>query len=177
MLTRHVTDSISSPSTRWNRNENSASYSSGNANQENQAPAKRLYIGNLPLISPQSSAEEAIQSLFSPLGIEIVTISKLISPHESKKDLPGDHHYLFVDLARPEDAEIAIESLDGPGKIEADWIGSEGLKVNKARENDRRRQDKPWQPREGGFQQREGGYQSRRTEGFKDWRKAERQDE
>lgn len=198
-------DSTSSPSTnRWNRNEGSTYHSTvTTSNNDTQSATKRLYIGNLPLISPQSSIEEAIQSLFSPLGIEIVTISKLISPHESKKDLPGDHHYLFVDLAKAEDAEIAIESLDGPGKIEAEWVGREGLKVNKARENDRRRQERggwqsrgdreggsgyqprepreggyqPREPREGGYQQREGGYQSRRTEGFRDWRKTERQDE
>lgn len=193
-LTCHVlaADSTSSPSNRWNRNDNSTYHSTVTTSQDTssqpQSSAKRLYIGNLPLISPQSSIEEAIQSLFSPLGIEIATISKLISPHESKKDLPGDHHYLFVDLVKGEDAEIAIEALDGPGKIEAEWIGREGLKVNRARENDRRRQDRGgwqgrggereegrFQPREGGYQQREGGgFQSRRTEGFKDWRKSER---
>lgn len=169
---RRVQDSATSPVNRWNRNENSTSYSPSTTTQDNQAPTKRLYVGNLPLISPQSSIEEAIQSLFAPLGIEVTNISKLISPHESKKDLPGDHHYLFVDLARAEDAEFAIESLDGPGKVEADWIGSEGLKVNKARENDRRRQqlDRSWQSRD-------GGYQGRRSDSFKDWRRSEKQTE
>lgn len=196
-------DSTSSPSNnRWNRNENSSYHQTVTNTQDSPSTnTKRLYVGNLPLISPQPSAEEAITALFAPLNIEIVSISKLIMPHESKKDLPGDHHYLFVDLARAEDAEIAIQNLDGPGKVDADWVGADGLKVNRARESDRRRQGGDrmggWQPRgdrEGGYQprgdregayqprerrdgDREGGYQSRRTEGFKDWRKSERQDE
>lgn len=157
-----------------------------NSNSQDSQNTKRLYIGNLPLISPQSSAEEAITSLFSPLNIEIVSISKLITPHESKKDLPGDHHYLFVDLARAEDAEVAIENLDGPGKVDVDWIGGDGLKVNRARESERRRQGGfgggERGDRTGGWQSRgdrggEGGYQSRRSDGFRDWRKSERQEE
>lgn len=156
----------------------------------NDQQTKRLYIGNLPNI-PSASVEELISSLFSPLNIETTSISKLISPHESKASLPGDHHYLFVDLARAEDAELAIENLDGPGKVEADWIGADGLKVNKARESERRRQGTGF-GREGGDRERggwggagrdrgdgagSGGYQSRRTEGFRDWRKSERQEE
>lgn len=109
-------------------------------------------------MEPQSAVDAAMQGLFDPLGIEITAVSKIISPHESKKDLAGDHYFLFVDLARAEDAEIAIEALDG--KTTA-WSGETGLRVNKAREQSNRRV-----PRE----QNQGGYQNRRNEGQRDWR-------
>lgn len=105
--------------------------------------------------------------MFESLNVPISKVSNLIAPHESKKDLPGDHHYLFVDLENAEDADGVIGELDG--KV-IDGLGGETpLKINKARERERREGDGP---RRGGYgQQREsGGYQSRRTEGFRDWR-------
>lgn len=176
-------DSQSSPSSnRWNRNDNSGStfHQTVTTSQDTQSgPTKRLYIGNLPNINPQSTVESNITSLFQSLGIELTSISKLISPHESKRDIPGDHHYLFVDLARAEDADVAIDALDGPGKVSSDveWIGEEGLKVNRARDRDRDRTG-DGRRQQGGYGQREGGgYQQRRGDGFRDWRKAERQEE
>jgi len=49
--------------------------------------------------------------LFEGFNIEVV--SKLISPHESTKEKPGNHHYCFVDLASASDAEGAIKTLNG----------------------------------------------------------------
>lgn len=106
----------------------------------------------------QPSAEAAINDLFSPLGIEVASVSKLIAPHESKKDQPGDHHYLFVELSRAEDLEPGIDALDG----KPSGLGGEGtLRVNKAREQQSR----------GGYGQRREGYQPRRNEGGRDWRR------
>jgi len=109
----------------------------------------------------QPSAEAAITDLFAPLNIEVSTISKLIAPHESKREMPGDHHYSFVELTRPEDVDSAIEALDGknPG-----WGTESTLRVNRAREQSQRSG-----PRGGGF----GGYQGRRNDGggFRDWRR------
>lgn len=148
--------------------------------QQSEGSGKRLYIGNLPKIEPQEAVEESIQGLFTSLGVEITSVSKLIAPHESKADLGGDHHFCFVDLARPEDADTAIQGLDGK---EGPWGGhGSTLRVNRAREQGARRG-----PREGGYQPREqggggyqgrrtdgeqgaGGYQNRRTEGQRDWR-------
>lgn len=145
---------------RWNRNESNANMNTKSEYQENQGPTKRLYVGNLPRMEPQSAVDAAIQGLFDPLGIEITAVSKIISPHESKKDLAGDHYFLFVDLARAEDAEIAIEALDGKT---TPWSGETGLRVNKAREQSGRK---------GPRDQTQGAYQSRRNDGQRDWRLA-----
>lgn len=136
----------------------------------------------------QPSAEAAITDLFTPLGVEVTSVSKLIAPHESKKDQPGDHHYLFVEVAKAEDIETVIQALDG----KPSGLGGDGtLRVNKAREQQPKtgygQRREGYQPREGyqqregyqpreGYQQREGhqpreGYQSRRTEGARDWRR------
>jgi RNA recognition motif-containing protein len=40
-------------------------------------------------------------------------IGKRITPHESKKTLPGNHHYCFVDFDTKEEASLAVEKLNG----------------------------------------------------------------
>jgi hypothetical protein len=55
-------------------------------------------------------------------------ISKLISPHASKRIERGDHYYLFVDFPSPEEALAAMSALDGE---DGPWGGK--LKVGKAR--------------------------------------------
>jgi RNA recognition motif-containing protein len=52
-------------------------------------------------------------------GFNITVISKPISPHESRKNQPGNHYYCFVDLATVEECEAAIRQLDGLDK----WNG------------------------------------------------------
>ncbi|KEF51305.1 uncharacterized protein A1O9_12655 [Exophiala aquamarina CBS 119918] len=112
---------------RWNRNDASAHW---------QAPlseGRRLYIGNLPRIEPQSAVDEEMQTLFATHlaseGITPSAVSKLISPHPSKASEPGNHFYCFVDLERAEDVETVIAALDGR---EGGWGGA--LRVNRARE-------------------------------------------
>lgn len=143
---------------RWNRNDAPSHWNTKGESHENQGPSKRLYVGNLPRMEPQSAVDAAIQGLFDPLGIEITAVSKIISPHESKKDLAGDHYFLFVDLARAEDADIAIEALDGKP---TSWSGDNGLRVNRAREQGGRKVAR---------EQTQGGYQSRRNDGPREWR-------
>lgn len=125
-------------------------------------------MGNLPAIESPEEVDGAIHSLFDPLNIEIVKISNLIVPHESKQGLGGDHHFLFVDLARPEDVDAAIEALDGKG---TPWNAESMLRVNKAREQVRRQGYG-----QGGYQSG-GGYQNRRTEGQRDWRTAKTEEQ
>jgi hypothetical protein len=63
-----------------------------------------------------------------------MAISKLISPHPSKAELPGHHYFCFVDLVSSEEAEKAMESLNGAA---VQWGGK--LRVNKARTNGSRK--------------------------------------
>jgi hypothetical protein len=55
-------------------------------------------------------------------------VSKLISPHPSKRLEPGDHYYLFVDFPSAEEAQAAMNALDGQN---GPWGGK--LKVGRAR--------------------------------------------
>ncbi|KAK4913511.1 hypothetical protein LTR66_017206 [Elasticomyces elasticus] len=163
---------------RFNNTNSGATFNNA-VTQSTEGPSKRLYIGNLPDITAE--AESTIQSLLQQIGLEISNVSKLIAPHESKREMPGDHYYLFVDLARPEDADSAIEQLNNqPVDLRGDGNVST-LRVNKAREQSRENRPKReyvpraegqsnYQQREGGYQQREGGYGQRREGGNRGWR-------
>ena len=58
-----------------------------------------------------------MRELFKDYNVKV--ISKPISAHESKKGLPGNHNYCFVDLATPEEAAAAATALDNMSKW--DW--------------------------------------------------------
>ncbi|EXJ80087.1 hypothetical protein A1O3_08373 [Capronia epimyces CBS 606.96] len=114
---------------RWNRSDASSHW------QAPQTEGRRLFVGSLPRIEPQSALDEEIQTLFATYlpdeGITPTAVSKLISPHPSKVagGEPGDYYYCFVDLARAEDVETVIEKLAG---AQGSWGGN--LRVGRARE-------------------------------------------
>ncbi|EXJ93316.1 hypothetical protein A1O1_01708 [Capronia coronata CBS 617.96] len=114
---------------RWNRTDASSHW------QAPQTEGRRLFVGNLPRIEPQSALDEEIQTLFathlSDTGITPTTVSKLISPHPSKiaGGEPGNYYYCFVDLARAEDVDTVVEKLAG---VEGSWGGN--VRVGRARE-------------------------------------------
>lgn len=54
-------------------------------------------------------------------------VSKLFAPHPAKRFDPGDHYYLFVDLASEEEAQQAMDSLNGQ---QGPWGGQ--LRVRRA---------------------------------------------
>lgn len=94
--------------------------------QLNAAPqeGRRLYVGGLPRFPDQETTNREIRDLFKDFDVDL--ISKLISPHESRRDEPGNHHYCFVDLASENDLYRAINSLDNLEKW--NWH----IRVNKA---------------------------------------------
>ncbi len=102
-----------------------------------QTEGRRLYVGNLPRIEPQSALDEEIQALFSQhladLAIVPSAVSKQISPRPARPAEPGNHYYCFVDLERAEDMDAVIARLDGK---EGSWGGP--LRVNRARGSDRK---------------------------------------
>lgn len=71
-----------------------------------------------------------MQELFGSEGFELTAVSKMISPHPSKASEPGNHYYCFVDFATPEEAERAMEALNGR---EVEGWGA--IRVNKAKNN------------------------------------------
>jgi len=113
----------------------------------------------LPRIEPQSACEETIQQLFASQGFQVAAVSKIISPHPSKAEEPGNHHYCFVDMNTLEDVEGAVERLNG---VETEW----GLlRVGRAKDNSGRKSVREgYERREGGYERREGSGSERRGE-------------
>lgn len=65
-------------------------------------------------------------------------ISKLISPHPSKRFEPGDHYYTFVDFAHAGEATAAMNALDGQ---DGPWGGK--VKIGKARGDSSKSDERP----------------------------------
>ncbi|EQL30828.1 hypothetical protein, variant 2 [Blastomyces dermatitidis ATCC 26199] len=107
---------------RWERSD------AANHWYDYSAQGRRLFVGGLPRMPDQPTADYEIRKLF--YGFNIEAISKVISPHPSKRSQPGSHYYLFVDLASSDEADRAIEALSG---VSAVW-GSR-VHINKARGN------------------------------------------
>lgn len=55
-------------------------------------------------------------------------ISKQFTPHPGKRFEPGDHYYLFVDFSSVEEAQAAMDAMNGK---EGPWGAS--LRVQRAR--------------------------------------------
>ena len=60
------------------------------------------------------------------LGSE--NISKQFTPHPAKRFEPGDHYYLFVDFSSADEAQAAMDAMNGK---EGPWGAS--LRVQRAR--------------------------------------------
>ncbi|QSZ32880.1 hypothetical protein DSL72_002461 [Monilinia vaccinii-corymbosi] len=82
---------------------------------------RRLYVGGLPRIDDQETANRKIREIFEGFDVEVV--SKLIAPHPSKAEEGGNHYYCFVDLANNTQVNDAVKMFDGN-----EW----GLKVSRA---------------------------------------------
>jgi RNA recognition motif-containing protein len=77
-------------------------------------------------------------------------VGKRITPREEVREVPGNHHYCFVDLASAEEAQRAIKELDGSS------IAAGTLKVSQA---------KPPRPRQTETNSYENRYSSPRRNG------------
>jgi RNA recognition motif-containing protein len=72
---------------------------------------RRLYVGGLPKPVSQTQSELLIRDLFA--GFELQAISKVISPHDGKKNEPGNHYYAFVDFETAGKAAGAQRAING----------------------------------------------------------------
>lgn len=93
----------------------------------------KLYVGNLPF----SITEDGLEDLFSQFGS--VQSAKVITDRETGRS----KGFGFVEMGTPEEAQQAIENLDG-----SDYEGRP-MRVNEA---------KPQEPRRGGGGGGGGGY-------------------
>ncbi|OAP57891.1 hypothetical protein AYL99_08629 [Fonsecaea erecta] len=114
---------------RWSRTDANSHWTAP------QAEGRRLYIGNMPRIEPQSAHDEEVRALFAQYVPDITptAVSKQISPRPPKPEQPGNQYYCFVDLERLEDVDLVIGALDGK---EGSWGGN--VRVNRARGSERK---------------------------------------
>ncbi|KAF5003061.1 hypothetical protein FDECE_10372 [Fusarium decemcellulare] len=79
--------------------------------QTGSLEGRRLYVGGLDKMIDQDQHQRELAELFS--GFTPAAISKRITPHESTRSQPGNHHYCFVDFDTKEEASAAVEALNG----------------------------------------------------------------
>ncbi|KAJ9138781.1 hypothetical protein NKR19_g7704 [Coniochaeta hoffmannii] len=109
---------------------------------------RRLFVGGLTKMENQTQHQDEIRGYFA--GYEVEAVGKRITPREEVREVPGNHHYCFVDLASAEDAQRAIKELDGTP------IPAGTLKVSQA---------KPPRPRQSDGTGYENRYSSPRRNG------------
>ncbi|OKL61857.1 hypothetical protein UA08_03045 [Talaromyces atroroseus] len=122
--------SPSATNDRWQRSDAPSPQAKASSNEN----SRRLYVGGLPKIVDQEAIDSDIQAFFKGYNVEAIT--KLISPHPSKRFEPGNHYYLFVDFASVEEAAAAQVALDGQ---EGPWGGK--VRLGRAR-------GESWKPEE-----------------------------
>ncbi|KAJ5963228.1 Nucleotide-binding alpha-beta plait [Penicillium vulpinum] len=101
--------------------------------QERPSPAKvnsdsssRVYVGGLPRLTDHGAVQSNIEIFFK--GFKVENVSKVFAPHPAKRFDPGEHYYLFVDVGTAEQAQKAMNTLNGQ---EGPWGGP--LRVQFAR--------------------------------------------
>ncbi|KID82463.1 Nucleotide-binding, alpha-beta plait [Metarhizium guizhouense ARSEF 977] len=87
---------------------------------------RRLYVGGLGKMIDQPQHTREITELFS--DYPPAAIGKRITPHQTTRLRPGNHHYCFVDFKTREQATAAMTALDGRvvagGKLKVELAGS-----------------------------------------------------
>ncbi|RFU72047.1 hypothetical protein TARUN_10211 [Trichoderma arundinaceum] len=138
-----------------------------------ESQGKRLYVGGLAKMQDQEENNQEMLDIFT--GFNPSFIGKRIAPHDSARSPAGTYYYCFVDFETKEEAEAAMQALDG-----AQYDGSV-LKVSLAKRTDRQAnrsnatpdrngQGRTWRssnPRP------EGAVPSNRAMGSNNWRKRE----
>ncbi|KAJ6010423.1 hypothetical protein N7451_001835 [Penicillium sp. IBT 35674x] len=105
---------------RWRRSETESSP------RISSDSSQRVYVGGLPRVAEPEVAEAQIKTFFQ--GYTVEKVSKLFSPHPAKRFEPGEHYYLFVDLSSVEEAQRALNTLNGQ---QGPWGGP--IRVQRAR--------------------------------------------
>lgn len=88
--------------------------------------SRRLYVGGLPKLTDPEIITTNITNFFK--GYKVENVSKLFTPHPAKRFEPGDHYYLFVEFSSTEEAQNAMDTLNGQ---EGPWGAN--LRVQRAR--------------------------------------------
>ncbi|KAK4041438.1 hypothetical protein C8A01DRAFT_14811 [Parachaetomium inaequale] len=71
----------------------------------------QLYIGGLGMMTSQEQHDAEMQEILQ--GFEYVAIGKRITPRAETRSTPGNYHYCFVDFSTAQEAERALNELNG----------------------------------------------------------------
>ncbi|OJJ47074.1 hypothetical protein ASPZODRAFT_132009 [Penicilliopsis zonata CBS 506.65] len=116
---------------RWQRGERTEPSSPAKALGDQ---SKRVYVGGLPRLQDQEALQSNMVNFFQ--GLDVTNVTKLFTPHPSKRFEPGDHYYLFVDFSTAEEAQTALQTFNGQ---DGPWGGK--IRVQRAR-------GETWKPEE-----------------------------
>ncbi|KAM0513644.1 hypothetical protein ACHAPE_007694 [Trichoderma viride] len=94
-----------------------------------ESQGKRLYVGGLAKMGDQDQNDQEMMGIFT--GFNPSYIGKRIAPHDSSRSPAGTYYYCFVDFETQDEAQAAMQALDG-----AEYDGS-ALKVSLAKRNER----------------------------------------
>ncbi|KAM0454797.1 hypothetical protein ACHAPV_008170 [Trichoderma viride] len=94
-----------------------------------ESQGKRLYVGGLAKMGDQDQNNQEMMGIFT--GFNPSYIGKRIAPHDSTRSPAGTYYYCFVDFETQDEAQAAMQALDG-----AEYDGS-ALKVSLAKRNER----------------------------------------
>ncbi|KAI1210805.1 RNA-binding domain-containing protein [Annulohypoxylon truncatum] len=113
---------------RWNkgspRSEQTPESGKEGLRYKKDFAGQRLYVGGLSRTFDHATNSAEMSELFKDFQVD--AISKRIMANQSARSKPGNHDYCFVDFATPEEAQAAMDALNG-----IDFRGSK-LKVNLA---------------------------------------------
>ncbi|EAW11991.1 RNA-binding protein [Aspergillus clavatus NRRL 1] len=105
---------------RWRRND------APTFPKVNSDTSRRVYVGGLPKVIDTEEITTKITDFFK--GYKVENVSKLFTPHPAKRFEAGDHYYLFVEFSSVEEAQTAMDTLNGQ---QGPWGGN--LRVQRAR--------------------------------------------
>ncbi|KAM0254672.1 hypothetical protein ACHAQJ_006522 [Trichoderma viride] len=138
-----------------------------------ESQGKRLYVGGLAKMQDQEQNNQEVIDIFT--GFNPSVIGKRITPHESARSPAGTYYYCFVDFETKEEAEAAMQALDG-----AAYDGGV-LKVSLAKRTERQQPNRSTGTPDRNGQGRgwsrpsnprpEGGVPPARAMGSNNWRK------
>lgn len=133
--------------------------------REQLGATSRILVGHLPNYPDQAALDNDIRQLLCIF--EIVSISKLHPPSAGKLAQGGNHHFCFVEMKSPQDAEVAIYRFN---ELPTPWGGTYKLRMARGPEHDVRPNERTGQAGSQTEQRGPQGPPSRNLDG--NWRQS-----
>ncbi|KAH8662443.1 hypothetical protein BX600DRAFT_498964 [Xylariales sp. PMI_506] len=77
-----------------------------------QAEGRQLYVGGLPKLLDSAANDEEIRGIFT--GFQVDSVGKRVTPRSTEGgDVDERRNFCFVDFSTPEEAQAALDAVDG----------------------------------------------------------------